>query len=113
MPNITHEPIEPCQKLFDEMLKRFNISAKDIAEVADISEVMVSRFRNGKADLGASKLFALLFAVPIDAQKWYISELFGFIPDGSLRSLILKAPLTEQAEALRLIADLFLMNNRE
>ncbi|MEO0685773.1 MAG: hypothetical protein AAFY76_12195, partial [Cyanobacteria bacterium J06649_11] len=40
------------QRLFDEMLTNFDIQASDIAEVTGISEVSLSKFRRGKADLG-------------------------------------------------------------
>lgn len=101
------------QQLFDEMMKRFNLEAKATAEKADVSEVMLSRFRRGKADLGASKLISLLLVVPAEARMWYLSELFSENPGVSLRSLIAQAPPQEQAEVLRVIADLFVRNNRE
>ncbi|MDF5725820.1 MAG: hypothetical protein PUP91_36315, partial [Rhizonema sp. PD37] len=55
-------------------------SQPDLDKVAGISEVMVSRFRREKSDIGASRLIALLFAVPADARTWYLSELFGESP---------------------------------
>lgn len=100
------------QQLFDEMMKRFHLEAKATAHKADVSEVMLSRFRRGKADLGASKLIALLLAVPVEARMWYLSELFGVSPSHSLRSLVAQAPPEEQAEALRVIADVFASNSR-
>jgi len=91
--------------LFDEMLNRFSLSAKGLAEVADVSEVMISRFRRGKADLGAAKLLALLTNVPQEAREWYLSELLGIKLNTSLRSLILSASHDEIEEILRLLAD--------
>jgi predicted transcriptional regulator len=95
------------QELFDEMLKRFNISAIKLANDAKISEVMVCRFRSGKSDFTASKLIALLLSVSEEARMWYICELFGQKPSGSLREIIKSVSPKEQAEILRIIADIY------
>ncbi|MBR8832534.1 MAG: XRE family transcriptional regulator [Stigonema ocellatum SAG 48.90 = DSM 106950] len=113
MQSFVSENSQLYQQLFDEMMKRFHLEAKATAEKADVSEVMLSRFRRGKADLGASKLIALLLAIPAEARMWYLSELFGVSPGHSLRSLIAQAPPEEQAEALRVIADIFANHSRE
>lgn len=113
MQSFVSEKTQRYQQLFDEMMNRFHLEAKTTAEQAKVSEVMLSRFRRGKADLGASKLIALLLAVPVEARVWYLSELFGQKPGTSLRSLIAQAPPEEQAEVLRLIADIFVNNSRE
>jgi transcriptional regulator with XRE-family HTH domain len=113
MQSFVSEKTQRYQQLFDEMMNRFNLEAKTTAEQAKVSEVMLSRFRRGKADLGASKLIALLLAVPVEARLWYLSELFGQEPGVSLRSLIAEAPPEQQAEVLRLIADIFVNNSRE
>ncbi len=67
MQSLVTQQIEPHQKLFDEMLNRFNLSAKVVGEAAGVSEVMISRFRRGKMDLGSAKLIALLASVPLEA----------------------------------------------
>ncbi len=105
MQNFVTEQMEPHQRLFDEMLNRFNISARDISEAAGISEVMISRFRRGKADLGTTKFLALLAVVPDEAKEWYVSHLLGTKPKSNLRALILQASPKEKAEILVLIAD--------
>lgn len=104
MQSFVKEPINLHQKLFDEMLIHFNLNAKAIAAAAGVSEVMVSRFRNGRMDLGASKLIALLENVPDEAREWYIASLLGVKPGTSLRSLVLSASPKEKAEVLSLIA---------
>jgi transcriptional regulator with XRE-family HTH domain len=101
------------QKLFDEMMKHFNISAKQLAEAAGISEVMLSNFRRGKADLGMSKFLDVFAVVPDDAKEWYVSHVLGIKPTASLRSMIVQAPPEEQVEALYLIADILAKNNRK
>ncbi|OUL23987.1 hypothetical protein BV378_20375 [Nostoc sp. RF31YmG] len=93
------------QKLFDEMLVRFDLNARLIGDRAGITEVTISRFRNNKCDLGSAKLFALLEAVPQEARNWYLSELFSTKPESSLRSLIREASPQEKAEILTEIAD--------
>ena len=92
------------QKLFDEMLVRFNLNARSIGDAAGTTEVTISRFRNGKCDLGSAKLVALLDAMPQSARNWYLSELFGAKPSSSLRSLIREASSQEKAEILTEIA---------
>ena len=92
------------QKLFDEMLVRFDLNARSIGDAAGITEVTISRFRNGKCDLGSAKLVALLDVMPQSARNWYLSELFGAKPDFSLRSLIREASPQEKAEILTEIA---------
>jgi transcriptional regulator with XRE-family HTH domain len=100
--------LERHQKLFDEMLKRFDLSAKELAQNAEISEGMVSRFRQGRSDLTATKLIALLLAVPEEARMWYISGLFGQKPSLNLRELITSVSFKEQAEILRIISDIYM-----
>ncbi|NJR15286.1 MAG: XRE family transcriptional regulator [Calothrix sp. CSU_2_0] len=107
MQEFVTEKTELHQKLFDEMLNRFNLSARDIASTSGISEVMISRFRHGRADLGTAKFLALIGAIPEEAKDWYISQLLGAKPKINLRSLIAQAPIQEQAEALHLIAEIF------
>lgn len=99
------QQVEPHQKLFDEMLNRFSLSAKVVGEAAGVSEVMVSRFRRGKVDLGTAKFIALLSNVPQEARDWYLSELLEARPEASLRSLVLSAGHDEIAEILHLLAE--------
>lgn len=95
---------ETHQQLFDEMMNRFNISAKELARTAGISEVMLSKFRRGKADLGMSKFLAVFAVVPDEAKEWYISRLLGFKPKASLRSQIIAASPQEKAEVFNALA---------
>jgi len=105
MQSFVTETVEPHQKLFDEMLNHFNLSAKAVASTAGVSEVMISRFRRGKMDLGAAKLVALLASIPDEAREWYLAHLLGVKPGTtSLRALVLSASPQEKAEVLKLIA---------
>jgi transcriptional regulator with XRE-family HTH domain len=105
MQSFVKQEVETHQKLFGEMLDRFGISAKPLAEKSSVSEVQLSRFRNGKTDLGAGKLMALLENVPHEAREWYLSQLLGVSLKTSLRSLVLSASPQEKAEVLNLIAN--------
>jgi hypothetical protein len=93
-----------CQELFNEMLERFQLSARLICQASGVSEVMVSRFRNGNVDLGSSKLVALIQSLPPEAKDWYLSQLFGSAPKETLRSLIDSASTKEKGEILIMIA---------
>jgi hypothetical protein len=92
------------QELFDEMLERFELNARLICETSGVSEVMVSRFRNGNVDIGSSKFVALIQSLPPAAKDWYLSQLFGSAPKYSLRSLIDSASPKEKGEILIMIA---------
>jgi transcriptional regulator with XRE-family HTH domain len=105
MQNFVKQEIEPHQKFFGEMLDRYGINARQLAKTADVSHTMISRFRNGKTDLSASKLMALLENVPHEAREWYLSQLLGVSLKTSLRSLFLSASAKEKAEVLNLMAD--------
>ncbi len=101
------------QQLFDEMFKRFKLSAKELAEEADISEGMFSRFRQGKSDFSAANLIEILLLVPEEAQIWYISQLFGKKPGNNWRFLLTSASPEEIGEILRILADVYVSGNRE
>lgn len=105
MQNFVKQEIEPHQKFFGEMLDRYSINAGQLAKTADVSHTMISRFRNGKTDLSASKLMALLENVPHEAREWYLSQLLGVSLKTSLRALFLSASAREKAEVLNLMAD--------
>ncbi len=93
------------QKLFGETLERFELNARSICDASGVSEVMLSRFRNGKVDLGSSKLIALIQSLPKEPKDWYLSQLFGSAPKETLRSLIREASPQEKAEILMMIAE--------
>lgn len=48
---------------FDVTLKAFGIKASDIAKLSDTHEADVSRFRNGKTDVGYKKVQKFLGAL--------------------------------------------------
>jgi transcriptional regulator with XRE-family HTH domain len=104
MQEIVTQGMETHQNLFDQMLERFGLSAREIGEAAGISEVTLSRFRRGKADLLTTKFLTVLSVLPKDAREWYISQLVGSKPQASLRSLVLEASPQEKAEVLNALA---------
>ncbi|MEL7243777.1 MAG: antitoxin Xre-like helix-turn-helix domain-containing protein [Cyanobacteria bacterium J06573_2] len=104
--------METHQKLFDEMLERFDISAKEIAELTGVSEVTLSRFRRGKGDLLTTKFLNVLLVLPENAREWYISQLVGSKPKTNLRSLVMEASPQEKAELLNALA-VWIVQSRE
>ncbi|BAY50203.1 hypothetical protein SAMD00079811_78320 (plasmid) [Scytonema sp. HK-05] len=112
MQNFVTEETPLYQQLFDEMFDRFNLSAKVVAKQAGVSEVLISRFRKGKADLGTGKFLALLGAVPTEAREWYLSQLLGAKPGVSLRVLVSAASPAERVEILNLIGHSFLEDRK-
>ena len=93
------------QRLFDEMLINFEIQASEIAEVTGISEVSLSKFRRGKADLGTAKFLAILGILPEEAREWYVCQILGAKPKTNLRLLVSEASPQEKAEVLNAIAN--------
>lgn len=105
MQSFVTEEVPIHQRLFDEMFERYNLSAKIVGSRAGVSEVLISRFRNGKADLGSGKFLAVLGSVPQEAKEWYLSQLLGVKPGVSLQVLVSQASPSEKAEILKLIAN--------
>ena len=112
MQEIVTKGMETHQKLFDEMLERFDISAKEIAELTGVSEVTLSRFRRGKGDLLTTKFLNVLLVLPENAREWYISQLVGSKPKTNLRSLVMDASPQEKAELLNALA-VWIVQSRE
>ena len=104
MQKFVTQKIETHQQLFDEMMNCFNISAKELAEAAGISEVMLSKFRRGKADLGMAKFLSIFAVIPDEAKEWYVSRVLGINPKASLRSQIIAASPQEKAEVFNALA---------
>ncbi|NJL10837.1 MAG: XRE family transcriptional regulator [Calothrix sp. SM1_7_51] len=113
MQSFVSQDFELHWRLFDEMMNRFKLNANETAKAAGVSRVLLSRFRHGKADLGGAKLMALILNLPPEPRAWYLSQLFGYSPDVSLRALLAKARPEEQAEALTLIAELVVRNHHQ
>ena len=99
--------LEQYQELFAQMLQRFNISAKEIAQEAGISEGMMSRFRQGKSDISLKNFIKILLIVPENARIWYLSQIFGQNPGNNWRESINQASSQELAEILRIVADVY------
>lgn len=99
--------LEQYQELFAQMLKRFNISAKELAQEAGISEGMMSRFRQGKSDISLKNFIKILLIVPENARIWYLSQIFGQNPGNNWRKSISQASSQELAEILRIVADVY------
>jgi predicted transcriptional regulator len=103
---------EKHQQLFDEMLRSFNLSAKDLAQEAGISEGMISRFRQGKSDFTSANLIKILSLVPEEAKMWYVNQLFGKKVGNNWQQSLTQAPPEEIGQILRIIAEIY-TSNRE
>jgi transcriptional regulator with XRE-family HTH domain len=98
---------EKHQQLFDEMLRSFNLSAKDLAQEAGISEGMISRFRQGKSDFTSANLIKILSLVPEEAKMWYVNQLFGKKVGNNWQQSLTQAPPQEIGQILRIIAEIY------
>lgn len=92
------------QKAFDEMMIRYRLEARKLAGASGVSEVQISRLRNGK-DLYAGTLLDLLSAVPTDAREYFLSLVFGAKPEEDMRSLVMNAKASDISELLALLAE--------
>lgn len=91
---------------FNQTLEKFKISAKSLALSSGVQERQISHFRNGK-DLMAETLFALVNALPLEAQIYYFSCIGGesALERVDLRSLVKSMPIARKSELLSLIAE--------
>lgn len=94
------------REAFNLTLDKFKISAKSLAQKSGVQERQISHFRNGK-DLMAETLFALVAALPSEAQIYFFSCIGGesVLEMVDLRSLIKSMSATRKSEVLSLIAE--------
>ena len=90
---------------FNQTLEKFKISAKSLSLSSGVQERQISHFRNGK-DLMAETLFALVAALPNEAQMYYFSCVGGelALQTVDLRPLVESMPNARKYEILSLIA---------
>jgi transcriptional regulator with XRE-family HTH domain len=64
-------------RAFDLTLKQFSLRASDIAEISGVPDTDISRFRNGKRDIGVEKFTKLVDALPAGAKDflWLLYKL--------------------------------------
>lgn len=62
---------------FDQTLSHFGISARWIANESGVSEVIISKFRNGKKEVQTDTLSKLIGALPSEVQEYYFGRLLG------------------------------------
>jgi len=97
----------------DITLDKFGISAKWLSEKTGVSQQMISGFRRGSQRIYSDSLEKILAGLPTDARNYLLCQLAEVDTNKvDLRSLIVKAPPQEQAEALHLIAEIFAKNVR-
>jgi predicted transcriptional regulator len=61
---------------FDETLKECGISAKWLAQQANLTQTTISEFRRGKTSLGVENFEKLLFALPKEVQQHFQKKMF-------------------------------------
>lgn len=61
---------------FDETLKECGISAKWLAEKAELSPATISEFRRGKKSLGVENFEKLLYTLPKEVQEHFQNKIF-------------------------------------
>lgn len=61
---------------FDDTLKRFKITAKDLASKSGVAESSISRFRRGEREIQSDSLERLISALPQDAKQYLFCQLF-------------------------------------
>jgi transcriptional regulator with XRE-family HTH domain len=111
-------------KCFDETLKKYGITGATLSRKTGITASHISQFRNGKGGaVSHTTLEQMLQAMEelAPGSKIYFCQLLAGISSveflvnsdrSDLRSLIVKANLAEQVEALRLIAEILAKNIR-
>ena len=62
---------------FDCTLKKFRISAKELAANSDVAPQTISDFRRGKKSINTDSLGKLLGALPGEAVSYFFSVLLG------------------------------------
>lgn len=103
------------QQAFDEMMIRFGLSAKVLAAESGVSEVQLSRFRNGKQDLYAGALVETLSKTPEEAQEFYLGAVLGkkVQPNLDVRALVQQMSSFQRAQLLCAIAECLDSNPNE
>jgi hypothetical protein len=94
------------QQAFNEMMTRFGIEAKKLAVDSNVSEIQISRFRNGKQDLHSDALLRLLSNVPKEPRQWYLSAVLGDAQLGAdVSSLVWNLSSQELPILLHMVAE--------
>jgi transcriptional regulator with XRE-family HTH domain len=60
---------------FDETLKQFKLTAKDLAGKSGVAESSISRFRRGEREIQSDSLERLISALPQDAKQYLFCKL--------------------------------------
>lgn len=74
---------------FDRTLSQFGISAKWLGAESGVSEVMISRFRNGK-QVQTDTLDKLLDALPEEPKQYFFSLVLGSVKKSNTRQVDIK-----------------------
>jgi hypothetical protein len=68
---VQEKPIMKASEAYDYVLEKYNIKAKDIAELTGKSETDISKFRNGHRNISADLLQLFIYALPLEARAHF------------------------------------------
>ncbi|NJN12219.1 MAG: helix-turn-helix transcriptional regulator [Richelia sp. RM2_1_2] len=88
---------------FDTTLKRFEISAKRLAEESGVTAQSISEFRRGKKSIQTDSLEKLLESLPFEAKIYFFSLLLG--EEVLIEHLIAKMDNDQMSDLMVAIAD--------
>lgn len=98
-------------KAFDITLKKFEISAKDLAEQSGVTPQSISEFRREKKTIQTDSLQKLLEFLPIEAKMYFFSSLLG---EGiSAEHLVAGMDSNQMSDVMMAIANKMKSNSRE
>ncbi|WP_414623821.1 helix-turn-helix domain-containing protein [Calothrix sp. CCY 0018] len=96
---------------FDMTLKRFEISAKQLAKQSGVTPQSISEFRRGKKSIQTDSLERLLEFLPIEAKVYFFNLLLG---EGVLiEHLIAKMDNFQMSDIVMAIANKLKTNREE
>lgn len=74
---VQEKPTMKASEAYDYVLEKYNIKAKDIAELTGKSETDISKFRNGHRNISADLLQLFIHALPLEARA-HFNMLYSF-----------------------------------
>lgn len=66
---------------FDDTIRHFQITAKELSARSGVAESSISRFRRGEREIQSDSLERLIAALPQDAQQYLFCQIFVGVMD--------------------------------
>jgi plasmid maintenance system antidote protein VapI len=96
-------------EIFNKLNEKYGYSKSEIARMADLERVLISRFLHGHQDISLSRFFKLIKAMPPSFQEAYWIKLLGYndlkMGDRDWDELIGKADFDDLPKILKAISD--------